>query len=65
MKIPLWKIVGPPWKEGEIRLEVDKLIYLWYPLKRKSESSPEEMKCFWTQNLGWETLHKNNVSKKL
>ena len=21
---PLWKIVGPPWKEGEIRLGVDK-----------------------------------------
>ena len=23
-KFPLWKIVGPPWKEEEIRLEVDK-----------------------------------------
>ena len=25
-KFPLWKIVEPPWKEGEIRLEVDKII---------------------------------------
>ena len=26
-KIPIWKIVGSPWKEGEIRLEVDKTIF--------------------------------------
>ena len=26
-KIPLWKIVEPPWKEGEIRLEVDKVVF--------------------------------------
>ena len=25
-KIPLWKIVGPPRKEGEIRLDVDKVV---------------------------------------
>ena len=24
---PLWKIVGPPWKEGEIRLGVDKYMF--------------------------------------
>ena len=26
MKIPLWKIVGLPWKKGGIRLEVNKLV---------------------------------------
>ena len=28
-KIPLWKIVGSPWKKGEIRLEVDKWNFIW------------------------------------
>ena len=27
-KFPLSKIVGPPWKEGEIRLEVDKVHFV-------------------------------------
>ena len=27
-KFSLRKIVGPPWKEGEIRLEVDKTIFV-------------------------------------
>ena len=27
-KIPLWKIVGSPWKEGKIRLEVNKFFFL-------------------------------------
>ena len=26
-KFPLWKIVGPPWKEGEIRIGVDKVMF--------------------------------------
>ena len=26
-EIPFTKIVGPPWKEGEIRLGVDKVIF--------------------------------------
>ena len=26
MKIPVWKIVGSPWKKGEIRPEVNKLV---------------------------------------
>ena len=31
-KFPLWKIVRPPWKEGEIRLEVDRTLP-WAHLK--------------------------------
>ena len=37
-EIPIRKIVGSPWKEGEIRLEVDKVIYvicLTLPLNQK------------------------------
>ena len=47
---PLWKIVGPPWKEGGIRLEADKWTlwtYHWEPKRNRKRKRLWQFFRFW------------------
>ena len=61
--------MGPPWKEGEIRLEVEKNVYVHIVTQVKYiyclQFQPNVMQSGWRSNLAVSTLVRNMKMKQI